>query len=196
LDDLEKRAGKEVHWTFGRGTVLMLRYQHRVSKDIDIFFHDPQPLAYLTPRTGGLSELLTGEYEESANHLKLLFDEGEIDFVASPNLTDPGFEVAVIDNRNIRIETPAEIIAKKMWHRGDAVKARDLFDFGVVIENASDELRDAAHYLIKNRKPFLAQLKDRQDILRTQYEQIDALKYDRSFDDCAAQVSAFLISLR
>jgi hypothetical protein len=174
----------------------MLHYQYRVSKDIDIFFRDPQPLAYLTPRTGRLSELLTGEYEESANHLKLLFDEGEIHLVASPNLTDPGYEVGVIDDRTIRMDTPTEIIAKKMWHRGDAVKARDLFDFGVVIEHASEELRDAAHFLIKNRMPFLTQLKDRQDILRTQYEQIDALKYDRSFDDCAAQVSAFLMALR
>ena len=196
LDDLEKRVGSEVHWTFGGGTVLMLRYQHRVSKDIDIFFRDPQPLAYLTPRTGELSELLTGEYQESANHLKLLFDEGEIDFVASPNLTDPGFEVSVIDGRSIRMETPVEIIAKKMWHRGDAVKARDLFDFGVVIEHAGEELREAAHFLIKNREPFLTQLKDRQDILRTQYEQIDALKYDHSFDDCASKVSAFLLALR
>ena len=28
-------------WTFGGGTVLMLRHGHRFSKDIDIFLPDP-----------------------------------------------------------------------------------------------------------------------------------------------------------
>ena len=30
-----------VHWTFGGGTVLMLRMAHRQSKDIDLFVNDP-----------------------------------------------------------------------------------------------------------------------------------------------------------
>jgi predicted nucleotidyltransferase component of viral defense system len=29
------------HWTFGGGTILMLRYDHRFSKDIDLFVPDP-----------------------------------------------------------------------------------------------------------------------------------------------------------
>lgn len=37
-------------WTFGGGTVLMRRYQHRLSKDVDIFINDPQFIGYLTPR--------------------------------------------------------------------------------------------------------------------------------------------------
>lgn len=37
-------------WSFGGGTVLMRRYRHRFSKDIDIFVPDPQYLGYLTPR--------------------------------------------------------------------------------------------------------------------------------------------------
>lgn len=37
-------------WTFGGGTVLMLRYGHRVSKDIDIFVPNPQYLGYVNPR--------------------------------------------------------------------------------------------------------------------------------------------------
>lgn len=28
-------------WTFGGGTVLMLRFDHRLSKDIDLFVPDP-----------------------------------------------------------------------------------------------------------------------------------------------------------
>jgi len=37
-------ANAEIAWTLGGGTVLMFRHNHRMSKDIDIFFSDPQPL--------------------------------------------------------------------------------------------------------------------------------------------------------
>ncbi len=37
-------------WTWGGGTVLMLRHQHRLSWDVDLFLNDPQLLSYLSPR--------------------------------------------------------------------------------------------------------------------------------------------------
>lgn len=37
IDNIHEYGIKDPHWTFGGGTVLMLRYQHRLSKDIDIF---------------------------------------------------------------------------------------------------------------------------------------------------------------
>ena len=46
-------AGAEVlpaeRWTFGGGTVLIRRYRHRFSKDIDIFVPDPQYLGLREP---------------------------------------------------------------------------------------------------------------------------------------------------
>lgn len=195
IDDLEQRAGKAPFWTFGGGTVLMLRYRHRQSKDIDIFFPDPQSLAYLNPRNGGLAESLTTEYAESADHVKLFFSEGEIDFVASPNLTQPGFELATVEKREIRVETAVEIIAKKMWHRGNEAKARDLFDLCVVIEHSRDKLVTAGKYLLMNRGAFLQQLSERHEILRTQFNQIDALDYHRSFDDCVKLARDYLMAI-
>ena len=195
IDDLAQRTGRDPFWTFGGGTVLMLRYRHRQSKDIDIFFPDPQSLAYLNPRNGGLAESLTADYADSADHLKLFFPEGEIDFVASPNLTDPGYETATIDNREVRIETATEIIAKKMWHRGNEAKARDLFDLCVVIEQSRDKLSTASEFLMKNRDRFLRQLGDRREILQTQFNEIDALDYQRSFEDCVALAHEYLMSL-
>ena len=50
LDDLSKKSGTDPFWTFGGGTVLMLRYRHRMSRDVDIFVPDPQYLGYVTPR--------------------------------------------------------------------------------------------------------------------------------------------------
>ena len=44
IDYVETRTGASLFWTFGGGTVLMLRHNHRQSKDIDIFIPDPQSL--------------------------------------------------------------------------------------------------------------------------------------------------------
>ena len=43
-------------WTFGGGTVLMLRIGHRHSKDIDLFVADPQALGWVNPRLSELAE--------------------------------------------------------------------------------------------------------------------------------------------
>jgi len=195
LDDVVARSGVDVPWTFGGGTVLMLRHYHRMSKDIDIFVPDPQALGFLNPRLGGIAESLTGRYEESASHLKLLFPEGEIDFVASPNLTNPAFETHLVDGRDIRLETSAEIIAKKMWHRGQYAKARDLFDLAMVIEQEPMALASAGQFLTKHRAEFLAQLDARRDILKLQFEQIDVLDFQATFDECVAIAHNFLRSL-
>ncbi|MDB5771167.1 MAG: hypothetical protein JWM42_1541 [Burkholderia sp.] len=44
IDEVHRHGTKDPFWTFGGGTVLMLRYNHRMSKDIDIFVPDPQSL--------------------------------------------------------------------------------------------------------------------------------------------------------
>ncbi|WP_229458899.1 hypothetical protein [Massilia glaciei] len=66
-----------------------------------------------------MAESITSDYVEAAGYVKLYLAEGEIDFVAAPNLTAPGFEWAMLMGHEVRIETSVEIIAKKMWHRGD-----------------------------------------------------------------------------
>ena len=42
VDEIARRGINDPFWTFGGGTVLMLRHSHRLSKDIDIFVPDPQ----------------------------------------------------------------------------------------------------------------------------------------------------------
>jgi Nucleotidyl transferase AbiEii toxin, Type IV TA system len=74
-------------WSFGGGTVLMLRIGHRQSKDIDLFVPDPQYLGYLTPRLGDIGESVSTEYSEAAEYLKFYLPEGEIDVVVGLPLT-------------------------------------------------------------------------------------------------------------
>ena len=50
VDEIAAHGIMDPFWTFGGGTVLMLRYRHRLSKDIDIFVPDPQYLGFVSPR--------------------------------------------------------------------------------------------------------------------------------------------------
>ena len=87
IDELSTSGFSNPFWTLGGGTVLMFRYRHRRSKDIDIFVPDPQYLGHVTPRLSDLAETIAADYVEGAGYVKLLRPEGEIDFVASPKAT-------------------------------------------------------------------------------------------------------------
>lgn len=170
----------------------MLRYQHRMSKDIDIFVPDPQYLGFVSPRLNGIAEEISTEYVEGNGFVKLIRPEGEIDFVASPNLTDSPFEVWQLLGRSVRVETSAEIVAKKMWHRGDRVSARDIFDLSLVIEREPDALIAVSQHLVRHKTEFLAQLQSRSAILKLQFDAIDRLNYQPSYEEASHRVADFL----
>lgn len=196
IDDFKEHGGvANPFWTLGGGTVLMLRYQHRQSKDIDIFVPDPQYLGYVTPRLSDVAADISQDYVEAAGYVKLIRREGEIDFVAAPNLTKNPFEIWDLLGRAIRVETAAEIIAKKLWHRGDTATARDLFDLALVIEKDPDELRLAAQFLIRYREEFIAQIMQRKALFQIQFEAIDTLDYRPTFDHAFSSAKKFLLSL-
>lgn len=196
LVDLKKKSGTDPFWTFGGGTVLMLRYRHRMSKDVDIFVPDPQYLGYVTPRLSDVAEGITQNYVEAATYVKLVLPIGEIDFVAAPNLTDDPFEEINLLGHKVKVETATEIIAKKMWHRGDRVAARDLFDLALVIQKEPAKLARASAFLTRHREPFLEQLTSREGILRETFDTIDTLDFNPAYDECVEQVSRFLIGLK
>jgi hypothetical protein len=85
----------------------------------------------VSPRLSEVAEAISADYVEGAGFVKLIRQEGEIDFLASPNLTATPFETWSLERRSVRVETAAEIVAKKLWHRGDQVSARDLFDLSL-----------------------------------------------------------------
>jgi len=128
-------------WTFGGGTALMLQINHRESFDIDIFIDDPQVLPYLNPTTQGYTlQVNPDEYVSDGTHaLKIVFAGiGEIDFICAPSLTnDPTSRVAV---RGIQVdlETPGEIIAKKVHYRGSSLQPRDMFDIACIAKALGD----------------------------------------------------------
>ena len=195
IDEIERHGISQPFWTFGGGTVQMLRYGHRLSKDIDIFVPDPQYLGYVSPRLSDVAESVSQDYVEGPGYIKLLRAEGEIDFVASPNLTEPAFETWNLLGRTVRVETAAEIVAKKLWHRGDRATARDLFDLSLVIEREPHALRQAARFLTRHRAMFLEQLHARRAVLKAQFDAITSLDYQPSYEDSLARAEEFLNSL-
>lgn len=195
IDEIAAHGIQNPFWTFGGGTVLMLRHRHRMSKDIDIFVPDPQYLGYVTPRLSDAAEAVTDAYVEGPGYIKLLRPEGEIDFVASPNLTANPFEVWDLFGRQVKVESSAEVVAKKLWHRGDRATARDLFDLALVIEREPEALATAANFLTRHRSEFLRQTEARKTVLQAQFDAIDTMDYQLTYDQAAKVASKFLTSL-
>ena len=192
LDEIARHGIADPFWTFGGGTVLMLRHGHRLSKDIDIFVPDPQYLGFVSPRLSDVAERVSVDYVEGPGYVKLLRPEGEIDFVASPNLTKQPFDEWTLLGRTVKVETAAEIVAKKLWHRGDRATARDLFDLSLVIEREPKALATAAPYLVRHRDAFLAQIEQRREVLGAQFDAIDALGYSPRYDEAVERAGRFL----
>ena len=89
---------------------------------------------------------MTTAYDESAGHIKLYLAEGEIDFVvANPLLKEP-FESTTLLDRAVVLERSSEIVAKKMWHRGNLATARDLFDFAAVYLHDPGAIEEASPF--------------------------------------------------
>lgn len=119
-------------WTFGGGTVLMHKFNHRFSKDIDIFFSDRQLLGYISPRINDALEDRAIKYIEQDNFTKIYLKEGEIDFILSPRISNCKPVQAIIEGEKIFLDHHVEIIAKKIEHRANEFKARDVFDLAIV----------------------------------------------------------------
>ncbi|MGE5578015.1 MAG: nucleotidyl transferase AbiEii/AbiGii toxin family protein [Syntrophothermus sp.] len=118
-------------WTFGGGTALALFLQHRESMDIDIFLHDAQLLSLLTPRVNKNLSKVT-DYTESSNFLKLKYPEGEIDFILAPFLTSNPWTLMDLEGKAVQVETPEEIVIKKLFYRAETLRVRDVIDTAAV----------------------------------------------------------------
>lgn len=191
MEHLERQLHQPL-WTFGGGTVLMLRLGHRQSKDIDLFVPVPQYLGYLNPRLSDVAEQVSTDYEENAEFIKLFLPAGEIDIVVGSALTERPFELASYAGRDIKFETCAEIIAKKMWHRGNQAKARDLFDLCAVAHAEPEAIELASPFFSQHGAAFLQRLHERAEFVEAEFNAIDVLGFQRPFAQCLAQARSII----
>jgi hypothetical protein len=184
-------------WSFGGGTALMLQIDHRESFDIDIFIDDPQLLPYLNPQTQGYSlEIAPSTYvSDGARVLKLVFETvGEIDFICAPGLTANSTTAMTVRGRQTRVETPAEIIAKKIFYRGATLQPRDIFDTASVIEVIG------APYLIDALTPFAENCRKALDVVSRMNPQfaeavMNGLVWREHFSDMPQKAQAMTLNL-
>jgi hypothetical protein len=83
VDSLRHNGYGELDFRLGGGTVLMIRFDHRISKDIDIFTYDAQALSFISPRVNEVAAREAVDYEEQANAVKLVLRDGDVDFIVA-----------------------------------------------------------------------------------------------------------------
>ena len=193
IDSVADSAPPLEDWTFGGGTVLMRRYRHRYSKDVDIFVADPQYLPYLSPRVSVKAEALTTKYIEQSGFVKLYFPEGEIDFVVSGPLTPQPVIEETILGRSVQVETTAEILAKKVQHRGAEFTSRDLFDLALVATRDPDALTGISHILDAKREAILSRMQTHDAPLRKTFAALETLDFRPTYEECVAIVKRALM---
>jgi len=148
-------------WTFGGGTSLMHKFNHRDSKDIDIFVVTPQLLSFLTPRLNDAIDHLVGRYDEQSNFIRIYLEQGEIDFIHSAPVTTIPPTKEIIRGFELLVDDPTEIVAKKVFYRSDEFKSRDIFDLAVVYSKQKNIILQHADFF----GPHLEQLIRRTSLL-------------------------------
>jgi len=122
------QVGPSVRWTFGGGSALALKVNHRMSYDVDLFVEDAGVLRMLSPNRNEAARALTDRWQEPGNYIKLQCAAGEIDFILGGRLTESPPWLYRLGEREIPVEEPAEILAKKLKYRGSRLLPRDIFD--------------------------------------------------------------------
>jgi hypothetical protein len=75
-------------------------------------------------------------------------------------------------------------VAKKIWHRGAEITARDIFDFAMVAEFEPGAMLEIAPILRDRRGAVLERIRRNEQFLRDSFGSLATLDYRRSFDEC------------
>ena len=118
-------------WSMGGGTILMLNYHHRLSKDVDIFVSNTQYFNGLSPKLNDVAED-ADFYQEGERFISLSYPEGKIDFVKAFQVSDYLPTLKHVFNQNIFVDDDIEIVTKKGFFRGASLHPRDLYDLATV----------------------------------------------------------------
>ena len=127
-----------------------------------------------------------------ASYLRLYFDEGEVDFIAAAPVTSKSRVIERILDRDVRVDTSAEIIAKKLRYRASRFTARDVFDFSLVAEKEPAEIARIESVLRESGDAILERLESGDKILRTTFKELEVLDYRPTYDHCVELVKSAL----
>jgi len=119
VDSLRHNGYGELNFRLGGGTVLMFRFDRRISKGIDLFTNDAQALGYISPRLNDVAAYGILDYQEQANALKLLLPEGDIDVIVAGSVTQaPPSETINVDGRLVSLHSRFDCLGVSRIERG------------------------------------------------------------------------------
>lgn len=152
-------------WSIGGGTVLAAYYNHRLSKDIDVFISDAQFLSRLSPRFN--EECCTAlDYNEMSNYISLSYMEGKVDFIVAGQLTRHQAKLQSFFGEMVMLDDAVEIVAKKLYFRNDYILPRDIFDLAVVYSsNRQQDLVEFALTIPKQMQQFITNFEKNRELL-------------------------------
>lgn len=129
--------------SLGGGTALAGYYwNHRYSTDIDIFIYGNENKTHLLKPLNWSENIkskmdsigFTGNFRHNDIYTEIVIDkDSKIQFFDVVKKSKEPFCKANIWDKNIQIDTIEEIIAKKIYYRGDIGNSRDLFDIAIAI---------------------------------------------------------------
>jgi hypothetical protein len=121
--------------------MLLRRYGHRTSKDLDLFVTDTRLARWCSPQFNDIAADIFPDYAEDSVTTKLMIGLQEIDIIsASPIVEEDAVEDAVLNGRSVLIERPREILAKKVVYRGRQFQPRDVFDMACIAQAEPEEI--------------------------------------------------------
>lgn len=129
--------------SLGGGTALAGYYwNHRYSTDIDIFIYGNENKTHLLKPLNWSENIkskmnyigFTGNFRHNDIYAEIIIDrDSKIQFFDVVKKSKEPFCKANIWDKDIQIDTIEEIIAKKIYYRGDIGNSRDLFDIAIAV---------------------------------------------------------------
>ena len=144
-------------FSFGGGTLLSVAYyQHRMSYDIDIFTEDFSFIQnlidnkLLIARSLGIDEHSIEASPSAITFILSHYGAGlKLDFLYGDAITDTPYNyIDVLNQKNLKVQTPQEVIARKIKYR-DILTVRDFVDFAFVQEQ-QDMIKELQKQSIDN----------------------------------------------
>lgn len=172
-------------FVMGGGTTLMYFFNHRLSKDIDVFLDNPQHLNFFLPSLNGYLENIASDYSHLSNFIKIKLENHEIDFIVAKNITGIKPEAEIIDSYRVPMDRPIEIIAKKIFYRHESFTIRDVFDLAMVYNSDAPALVSSLSVIDENIFESLAKRirnMAKLDMARIQMKNIDRLAGSKNID--------------
>ena len=158
FEDLEEKGFGTPPFSLDSGTVLMLDYKHRLSKDIDFFAYDAQWLGLLSPRFNEKAAALAVSYDEQSDGVKMKKAEGDIEFIVAGDVTRHKKARPELEGRGIDVDPPSEILAKRLFFRAASFLPRDVYDMSAAIDIAPDAAREAARAAASKKDVLMLRL--------------------------------------